>query len=132
MHNLKEIRKDFKTFKELIKNRNVDIDIENLKKLDDLNRELIQKKESFEKEKKDISKSKDESLFKKSKKISIELDKIYEEQKKIKNKLDDILSNIPNIPHKDVPKGKDENDNVQISKSGEIPVFDFEPKTHYD
>ena len=51
MHNLKEIRKDFKTFKELIKNRNVDIDIENLKKLDDLNRELIQK-ESFEKEKK--------------------------------------------------------------------------------
>ena len=54
MHNLKEIRKDFKTFKELIKNRNVDIDIENLKKLDDLNRELIQKKESFEKEKKDF------------------------------------------------------------------------------
>ena len=132
MHNLKEIRKDFKTFKELIKNRNIDIDIENLKKLDKLNRELIQKKESFEKEKKDISKSKDESLFKKSKKISIELDKIYEEQKKIKNKLDDILSNIPNIPHKDVPKGKDENDNIEISKSGEIPVFDFEPKTHYD
>ena len=132
MHNLKEIRKDFKTFKELIKNRNIDIDIENLKKLDKLNRELIQKKESFEKEKKDISKSKDESLFKKSKKISIELDKIYGEQKKIKNKLDDILSNIPNIPHKDVPKGKDENDNVQISKSGEIPEFDFEPKTHYD
>tara|TARA_Y100001970_G_scaffold293885_1_gene444290 strand:- start:114 stop:1373 length:1260 start_codon:yes stop_codon:yes gene_type:complete len=132
MHNLKEIRKDFKTFKELIKNRNIDIDIENLKKLDELNRELIQKKESFEKEKKDISKSKDENLFKKSKKISIELDKIYEEQKKIKNKLDDILSNIPNIPHKDVPNGKDENDNVQISKSGEIPQFDFEPRTHYD
>jgi seryl-tRNA synthetase len=132
MHNLKEIRKDFKTFKELIQNRNIDIDVENLKKLDELNRELIQKKESFEKEKKDISKSKDESLFKKSKKISIELDKIYEEQKKIKNKLDDILSNIPNIPHKDVPNGKDENDNVQISKSGEIPVFDFEPRTHYD
>ena len=132
MHNLKEIRKDFKTFKELIQNRNIDIDIENLKKLDELNRELIQKKESFEKEKKDISKSKDETLFKKSKKISIELDKIYEEQKKIKNKLDDILSNIPNIPHKDVPNGKDENDNVQISKSGEIPVFDFEPRTHYD
>ena len=132
MHNLKEIRKDFKTFKKLIQNRNIDIDIENLKKLDELNRELIQKKESFEKEKKDISKSKDESLFKKSKEISIELDKIYEEQKKIKNELDDILSNIPNIPHKDVPNGKDENDNVQISKSGEIPVFGFEPKTHYD
>jgi seryl-tRNA synthetase len=32
--------------------------------------------------------------------------------------LDKILSNIPNIPHKDVPNGKDENDNVEINKSG--------------
>ena len=47
MHNLKEIRKDFKTFKKLIQNRNIDIDIENLKKLDELNRELIQKKRKF-------------------------------------------------------------------------------------
>ena len=84
MHNLKEIRKDFKTFKELIQNRNIDIDIENLKKLDELNRELIQKKETFEKEKKDISKSKDESLFKKSKEISAELEKISDQQKKTK------------------------------------------------
>ena len=25
-----------------------------------------------------------------------------------------ILSNIPNIPHSDVPNGKDENDNIEI------------------
>ena len=79
------------------------------------------------KEKKEISKSKDESLFKKSKEISIELEKISENQKKTKIKLDEILSNIPNIPNFDVPDGKDENDNVEVLKSGEITEFDFEP-----
>ena len=132
MHNLKEIRKNFESFKKLLKNRNLNIDIENLKKLDELNRELIQKKESFEKEKKDISKSKDESLFVKSKEISNELNKISEEQKKVQNELDKILSNIPNVPHGDVPSGNDENDNIEISKSGKIPEFDFKPKTHYE
>ena len=132
MHNLKEIRKNFEIFKNRLQSRNTDIDIENLKRLDEINRELIQKKESLEKEKKDISKSKDESLFKKSKEISDELNKISEEQKKIKNKLDKILSNIPNIPHDDVPNGNDENDNIEISKSGIIPKCDFKPKTHYE
>ncbi len=132
MHNLKEIRKDFKDFKNKLQYRKVDIDIENLKRLDEVNRELIQKKEHLEKEKKDISKSKDESLFKKSKEISNDLDKILDDQKKIKKELDDILSSIPNIPHRDVPNGKDENDNIEISKSGKIPKFNFKPKTHYE
>ena len=73
MHNLKDIRKDFSKFEKDIDKRLVKIDIVNLKKLDELNRNLIQKKETLEKEKKDISKSKNESLFKKSKEISIEL-----------------------------------------------------------
>ena len=42
------------------------------------------------------------------------------------------MSNIPNIPHDDVPIGKDENDNIEISKSGKIPEFDFKPKSHYE
>ena len=132
MYNLKETRKDFDSFKKSLLKRNVDIDFELLKKLDETNRELIQKKEAFENEKKNISKSKDENLFKKSKEISNHLDVINEKQKKIKNELDILLSNIPNIPHKDVPNGKNENDNVEISKSGKIPEFDFNPKTHYE
>ena len=132
MHNLKEIRKDFESFKKRLLNRNISVDFENLKKLDEKNRQLIQKKESFEKEKKDISKSKDKSLFNKSKEISNELDQISEEQKIVKNQLDKILSNIPNVPHKDVPNGKDENDNIEIAKFGKILKFDFKPKTHYE
>ena len=132
MHNLKDIRNDFSAFAKSLKNRSTNIDFQNLQKLDEENRKLIQKKESLEKEKKDISKSKDESMFAKSKEISVELGKVTENQKNIKIELDQILSNIPNIPHSDVPEGNDENDNVEISKSGEIPNFDFKPKSHYE
>ena len=93
---------------------------------------LSKKKEILEKEKKEISKSKDKSLFEKSKKLSLEILDFEKKQNKIKSELDNILSNIPNIPHKDVPIGKDENDNVEISKSGKIPKFDFKPKSHYE
>ena len=132
MHNLKEIRKDFDAFKKALEKRSVDINFDKLKELDEKNRDLIQKKESLEKEKKEISKSKDKSLFTKSKEISSSIEKIINQQKLIKDDLEKILSNIPNIPHKDVPNGKDEKDNVEISRSGNIPKFDFTPKSHYE
>ena len=132
MHNLKEIRKDFDAFKKALEGRSVEIDFKKLKDLDIKNRELIQKKETLEKEKKDISKSKDKTLFAKSKEISSSIEKISEQQKIIKMNLEKILSNIPNIPHKDVPIGKNEKDNVEIKKFGKIPNFDFKPKSHYE
>ena len=132
MHNLKDIRKNFSEFAKSLEKRSVNINFDNLQKLDEQNRDLIQQKESLEKEKKDISKSKDESLFNKSKEISVELENISDNQKKIKAKLDGILSNIPNIPNADVPIGKDENDNIEVLKSGKIPNFDFKPKSHYE
>ena len=63
MHNLKEIRKNYENFKKALQKRFIDIDFDELANLDKNNRELIQKKENLEKEKKDISKSKDKSLF---------------------------------------------------------------------
>ena len=132
MHNLKEIRKNFDGFKKGLKKRFVDIDFDKLEDLDKNNRELIQKKELLEKEKKDISKSKDKSLFAKSKDISENIERINEEQKLIQKSLDDILSNIPNSPHNDVPEGKNETDNVEINKSGTIRKFDFTPTSHYE
>ena len=132
MHNLKEIRKDFPSFEKALEKRSIKIDFKKLQKLDEENRNLIQKKEAIEKEKKDISKSKDETLFKKSKELTFELDKLTDLQKKIKTELDNLLSNIPNIPHEDVPNGKDENDNVEVLKTGNIRKFDFKPKSHYE
>ena len=132
MHNLKEIRKDFESFRKKLEKRSVDINFDELKDLDIKNREFIQKKETLEKEKKDISKSKDKSLFSRSKEISVSIDKIVSEQEIIQEKLNKILSNIPNLPHSDVPIGNDENANVEIKKYGKLPNFDFKPKSHYE
>jgi seryl-tRNA synthetase len=132
MHNIKEIRNDLEAFKESLKKRFIELDFNKILILDENNRKYIQKKETLEKEKKDISKSKDKLLFKKSKDISIEIEKISKLQADIKNELDSILSSIPNIPYSDVPLGIDEKSNIEILKSGSIPKFSFKPKSHYE
>ena len=69
MHNIKEIRKNFENFKEIMKLRNVETNLDEILILDKENRNFIQKKEALEMEKKKISKSKDERLYTKSKEI---------------------------------------------------------------
>ena len=132
MHNIKDIRNNFDNFKNIIKSRNVSIDLDQITDLDKNNRNLIQKKEALEQEKKDISKKQDKTLFAKSKEISEKIIVISKEQSSIKNKLDNLLSSIPNLPLKDVPVGVDENSNKEISKSGTIKEFNFNPKSHYE
>ena len=39
---------------------------------------------------------------------------------------------LPNLPHKSVPKGSSEADNVEIRKHGEPPTFAFDPRAHWD
>ena len=132
MHNIKEIRNDIKAFKEALDKRFLDIDVDTILSLDENNRRYIQQREILEKEKKDISKSKNKNLFEKSKKISIEIEKINTLQVVVKEQLETILSSIPNIPYSDVPVGMDENSNIEISKSGIMPNFTFKPKSHYE
>lgn len=52
--------------------------------------------------------------------------------RELATEMDDLLSGIPNILKDDVPKGDDEDDNVEIRKFGDIPSFDFKPKEHYE
>ena len=132
MHNIKEIRKDIQGFKESLKKRFLNIDVDKILQLDENNRKYIQDKEKLEKEKKEISKLKDKKLFEKSKSISVEIEKIRKLQSDVQKKLETLLSSIPNNPHNDVPIGKDESFNVEILKSGLIPKFDFKPKSHYE
>ena len=132
MHSIKDIRDNLDNFKKLISKRNVNVETNNITELDKQNRALIQNKELLEKEKKDISKKKDQNLFKKSKEISKKIDKISSDQSQVKSKLDEILSSIPNLPLDDVPEGNDENSNLEIEKFGEIRNFDFKPKSHID
>ena len=48
------------------------------------------------------------------------------------NELNTILSRLPNIPHKSVPFGKNENDNIKYREWGNKPDFSFKPKIHYE
>ena len=50
----------------------------------------------------------------------------------IQVELNDILLNVPNIPHASVPEGKREEDNVEVRKWGDPTGFSFEPKDHVD
>ncbi len=132
MHNIKEIRNNLDLYKSSFKKRFLEVDLNEILELDKKNRKLMQEKENLEKEKKDISKSKDKTLFKKSKDISTRIDKLNKIQLEVKNKLDQILSTLPNLPLNDVPTGKDENSNLEISKTGNILNFNFEVKSHYE
>ena len=130
MHNLKDLRNNFDDFKKKIATRNIKIDLDEILLLDEKNRKLIQEKELLEKEKKDISKSNDKSLFKKSKELSLKIEKLSKDQGIVKKKLDNILSLIPNLPLDDVPIGIDEGSNKEVEKKGNIKNFDFKPRSH--
>ena len=132
MHNLKLIRENINQYKKKFQDRYLKVDFDNLISLDKENRELIQKKEKLEQEKKIISKQKDKKLFEKSKQISKNILSLEESQKKIKKKISEILDFLPNIALEDVPVGKDDNANKELSKVGNIPNFKFTPKSHYE
>ena len=132
MHNLKELRKNLNLYSKKLKERNVNFNDNQFNKLDILNRELINKKELLEQEKKNLSKSKDKSNFDKSKKISEQIDEIIKNQNKVQIDLDHILHNLPNLAVDEVPVGKDEKSNKLIKKFGKIRDFSFQAKSHVE
>ena len=50
----------------------------------------------------------------------------------VEKELFDLVAAIPNIPHEDVPYGKDDSDNPEGRRWGTPREFDFEPKAHWD
>lgn len=50
----------------------------------------------------------------------------------IQAKMTALMEGIPNLLDESVPNGRNEDDNLEISRWGDIPTFDFEPKDHVD
>ena len=132
MHNIKDIRNNIESFKSSLKNRKTNINFNELLDLDQKNRKIIQEKESLEQKKKEISKKQDKSLYEKSKEITKKISELSDDQVVVKEKLNSILSSIPNVAINDVPEGADESSNNVIEKKGSIKNFDFNPKSHYE
>jgi len=60
------------------------------------------------------------------------LDKAKSNLDAVQTALEELLSEVPNIPDDEVPEGKTENDNVEIRRWGEPRKFDFDVKDHVD
>lgn len=50
----------------------------------------------------------------------------------LRDLIHDFQEQIPNLPHDSVPHGRDEHDNAEIRRWGDIPEFDFTPKDHVE
>ena len=132
MHNIKLLREKPDFFKKKFQDRNMKLNLDELLNLDKKNREIINKKEKLEQERKIISKNKDEEKFKKSKQISNEIKKLETDIEVLKVSINKILHFLPNIALDDVPIGSDEKFNKELIKVGKIPNFKFKPKSHYE
>lgn len=66
------------------------------------------------------------------KRFGEEVKAMEERSASIAKDLEDLLLYVPNLPHEDVPEGKDEHGNVVVKTWGNKPEFAFEPKDHHD
>jgi seryl-tRNA synthetase len=64
--------------------------------------------------------------------VSDNIRELDEKIKILEENTNEFLLNIPNIPDKTVPVGKDETENVEVRRWGEPRQFDFEPLNHWD
>ena len=55
-----------------------------------------------------------------------------DDERRFDEALNAALSELPNLPHDDVPVGEDESANVELRRWGALPDFDFAPKEHFD
>ena len=61
-----------------------------------------------------------------------EIKALNEELQSLEVKEHDLILTLPNVPHESVPAGKDENDNEEVSRKGEIPTLHEGAKPHWD
>ncbi|HPS03106.1 MAG TPA: serine--tRNA ligase [Candidatus Sumerlaeota bacterium] len=64
--------------------------------------------------------------------VGDEIKRLDDELKQANEDLQNLLLRLPNLPHESAPVGRTEEDNVVVGHWGRKPVFDFEPKAHWD
>jgi seryl-tRNA synthetase len=66
------------------------------------------------------------------KKLGDDIDALDKEVKKVEADMLAIQLMIPNMCHPSVPVGKDDSENPEVRKWGQLPEFDFQPLNHWD
>lgn len=141
MLDLKYILANIDIVKEKTAARNAVFDFDKLIKLDDARRKIIGETETLKAKRNDLSKQvgmlKKEgkgtsALQEEVKKDAETTQKLDAELADIQAVVDDMLLNLPNLIDDSVPLGKDETENKEVRRWGEIPKFSFTPKDHWD
>ncbi|MFW6270873.1 MAG: serine--tRNA ligase [Bacillota bacterium] len=127
--------------KALQKRYNDDISISEFKELDQKRRDLLYKNEQL-RHKRNITSDKigelkrdgkdASSLIKDMQDVADKIEQYDNQLEEVEKKLDYIMKRIPNIPHEDVPVGKDESENRKERGWGNPRDFDFEFKPHWE
>jgi seryl-tRNA synthetase len=140
MLDLKYIRENAKAVEENTKNRGVEADVGLVVELADRRSELIQESNELKQRQNEMARSigreRDEDararLIEESRTMKEQLPSKERELHEVEERLRDEQSKIPNVTHPDSPIGKDDTENVEIRRWGEIPDFPFEPKDHVE
>ena len=140
MLDLRYIRENAKAVEENTKNRGVEADVGLVVELADRRSELIQESNELKQRQNEMARSigrerDDEArarLIEESRAVKERLPSKERELHEVEERLRDEQSKIPNVTHPDSPIGKDDTENVEIRRWGEIPDFPFEPKDHVE
>ena len=139
MLNLKFIRDNVEAVKENCKNRGVEADVDLVVELADRRSRLIGELNELRQRQNVLSKEIPQSepeqrarLLEESKSVKAQIPQRDAELYEVEARLKEEQLNIPNMTHPDSPIGKDDSENVEIRRSGEIPKFAFELRDHVE
>lgn len=125
------IRANSEKVKQAAKNKNREVDIDAILRLDEENRQLIGESQKLREERNKLAKEKfSEEIKNRGIEVKNLLKDIEDTMEKVANELYLLMTQVPNVPSDDTPIGQNEEDNVEIKKEGNPPTFDFAPKDH--
>ena len=137
MIDLTDLRARPADYQDAATKKGIDISIEGFLKLDELRRELQQYVDDMRAQKNSVSKKvpamkEGERIeaMEDMKKLSKTLKEKEGELKTTEESWQEMQLMLPSIPLPNVPVGKDDSENKEVRKEGELPTFDFEPKDH--
>ncbi|MGQ7657138.1 serine--tRNA ligase [Streptococcus suis] len=142
MLDIKRIRTDFDGVAAKLATRGVAAEtLANIKELDAKRREILVTVEELKAERNTVSaeiaqakrnKENADDKIAAMQKLSAEVKNLDAQLLEIDEKLNAILTVLPNTPHDSVPVGADEEENVEVRRWGTPREFTFEPKAHWD